>query len=519
LSPDGESQAIIVDERLSLQHGDSDPRAVDVEGTVGQLLWSPHGARLAFTTSHETRRHWWIVEADGSGLVELETTGIATADEASWSPDESRLALEGRSGLNTDEAATYVATVGEDPSVIVAGTYPLPPGSDGPIEPALRWSLDGQRIVTRTWDGPVAIDAAGVATPEVIMREDVEPEFGREPADRYGFFLSPTEAATYAYLTNGDARGVYRVSLRDGAVDRYPGALHLLRGPVARDEFVPLDVAVGSDQRVAIRAGSQLVVTGPTFDPYGVIPLEVSQSSALTEMRWSPTLDRITFEADDQFFLASIGDQAVRVVGTINDGHHAIWSADGGRVALVCEQESQRATIIDAETGEREGVNDFASTHSSDFIWPPELVDDGLDDVWAAPVEKSGPYDIFTGPSYDGRINLTNSPDVVETDPSWSPDRESIAYSRSNELWLMDADGSNQRRLAVLGSAGTSQPLQWSPDGRFIAWNRFGELAIVDAQTGAVVHPVATGCYPYFVEWTDDSESFFVRTQCSFDGL
>jgi Tol biopolymer transport system component len=61
--------------------------------------------------------------------------------------------------------------------------------------------------------------------------------------------------------------------------------------------------------------------------------------------------------------------------------------------------------------------------------------------------------------------------------PTWSPNSAEIAYVRSGDIWVMNADGTNQRQL-------THTPMQesapvWSPDGRLIAYVR---------QTGLEAH-------------------------------
>lgn len=58
--------------------------------------------------------------------------------------------------------------------------------------------------------------------------------------------------------------------------------------------------------------------------------------------------------------------------------------------------------------------------------------------------------------------------------PSWSPDGQQIAYVRTNavgarDLWLMDADGTDRRRLTRDGLVASGSPA-WSPDGSQIAY-------------------------------------------------
>ncbi|MEU4688420.1 hypothetical protein [Actinoplanes sp. NPDC023714] len=51
--------------------------------------------------------------------------------------------------------------------------------------------------------------------------------------------------------------------------------------------------------------------------------------------------------------------------------------------------------------------------------------------------------------------------------PRWSPNGRQIAYLNRGQLWTMNADGSNQRRLTTRPAAGPS----WSPDGKWIAFS------------------------------------------------
>jgi dipeptidyl aminopeptidase/acylaminoacyl peptidase len=83
-----------------------------------------------------------------------------------------------------------------------------------------------------------------------------------------------------------------------------------------------------------------------------------------------------------------------------------------------------------------------------------------------------------------GQVATFGQSKAANTDPAWSPDGRTIAYTvqkdtngdskidirDSGEIWLMNADGSNQHRLAD-----GYQPA-WSPDGRNIVFVSNGQL-------------------------------------------
>jgi len=76
-------------------------------------------------------------------------------------------------------------------------------------------------------------------------------------------------------------------------------------------------------------------------------------------------------------------------------------------------------------------------------------------------------YDFATG----DLARLTTTSGVSDSEPSWSPDGNSLAFNRFRsdqesraEIWIMNADGSDQHWIGLEGFAA-----KWSPDGnRFI---------------------------------------------------
>lgn len=79
-----------------------------------------------------------------------------------------------------------------------------------------------------------------------------------------------------------------------------------------------------------------------------------------------------------------------------------------------------------------------------------------------------------------------------------------IAFLRNNDIWLMDADGSNQRPF-VTGLTNASGRLSWSPDNKRIAFARRGALTLQYPDMGGHQHAI----YDLFYAYTDSSNSFW----------
>ena len=80
---------------------------------------------------------------------------------------------------------------------------------------------------------------------------------------------------------------------------------------------------------------------------------------------------------------------------------------------------------------------------------------------------QTGNQQIWLLHSDGSQTNLSNSASQ-DRDPEWSPAGTRIAFTRGNNIWVMDADGTHQ--VDLTNSPNTNGGPTWSPDGTKIAF-------------------------------------------------
>ena len=200
---------------------------------------------------------------------------------------------------------------------------------------------------------------------------------------------------------------------------------------------------------------------------------------------WSPDGSTIIFpvspECDQRFDLyvvaadGSAPAKKLLIEGT--DSLHAVWSPDGTRIAFLGSDAAGGVglylvdvTPVSALAGglipRRFGTTAGDLPNSGGSIqWSP----DGTE---LASVSQAGDLIVIKPDGSDSRVLARQA-----YNPRWSPDGRRVAFHRQVDpseflndrpctarIWVIDADGSNERRLEDLGDGCDAAPA-WSPDG------------------------------------------------------
>lgn len=221
----------------------------------------------------------------------------------------------------------------------------------------------------------------------------------------------------------------------------------LLAGILAVTGARPAEAAFpGGNGKIAFNSNRDVGAGGIyTITPGGTADWITEESTTSSDPAYSPDGSRIAFRSanpggDYQIFVMNAdGTGRKQLTTSPTAKQEPTWSPDGTRIAYV--------------------ANSFNVDGETDL------------EIWTM---KAVPQSNTNKP-----VNLTdNSSGLNDTQPAWSPDGSKIAFTRSQDIWVMNSDGSGAANLTPNSPAGCSPTCYqggdtypaWSPDGSKIAY-------------------------------------------------
>lgn len=200
---------------------------------------------------------------------------------------------------------------------------------------------------------------------------------------------------------------------------------------------------------------------------------------------WSPDGTRIVFmstrDGDPEIYVMNTdGGEQTRLTTSSSIDTNPVWSPDGKQIAFVSDRDGNPDIfVINADGSEPRNL-----TQNPERDFDPAWSPDGTRIVFAsyrdAPADKSAANDLYSMNADGSEVTRLTDDLARNSAPAFSPDGTRIAFDyfdgggivdgdiAGGEIYLMNADGTNQQRLTSEETGG--RHASWSADGARIAF-------------------------------------------------
>jgi tricorn protease len=410
----------------------------------------------------------WMVTREGGDAKRL-TTGIGIENNPYFSPDGNWIAFTGEYDGNVD---VYV--------VPAAGGVPKRLTFHPALDEVSGWTSDGKNILfastrnssanfSRLYTFPV--DGTGLPT-EIPL-----PMARRGSLSGDGNFvayepLSQWQADWKRYQ-GGQTQPIWIARLADSTIEKLPRENSNDKCPM----WVGDKIYFLSD-----RNGG--VVTLFSFDTKSKKVEQVVENKGLDIKYASAGAGAIVYEQFGSIYIVEAGSKSpkkvqIRVAGDF-PGVRPRYEKVGGRIANSAISPTGVRAVFEArgeilsapaDKGDTRNLTNTTNVMERDPAWSP-------DGRWIAYLsDESGEYALHlrdqTGMGEVKKISLGDGTPGFYASPVWSPDSKKIAYNRQDvSLWIVDTEKGTSVKIDknTFGDFGDVLEPSWSPDGKWLAY-------------------------------------------------
>ncbi len=402
---------------------------------------SPDGEQVLFLSDRDGTTQLWLVGIDGGAPRRL------TFDSESKTPLQWTAAGSAVVALRDSDRAPFSTESRRLVRIPIDRSEPerwlLDAGAiDGALSP------DGTRLLfvrgriqeeRKGYRGPAAEQIwlarlEGESAPQ-LARHSVDLADFQNVSERHPLWLP--DGSGYLFVSDPDGTfDLWKRALPGGEVTR----LTDLRKLDGRDDGVVAPSLSADGKRVLFRRGFDLHVADlgsgavrrvdlvATGDPL-VSPIERRRLDSAGDVAFTGDGKQIALVAGhDLYVMDRVLREPVRITATAAVESSPLFSADGSRLFFVSEA-------------------------------------DGEVDIWEA-TRPEGREFWWTAESFV--LRKVTDDVAVESRLQPSPTGEHIAFRKGGDLWVMDADGSDQRRVLA---SWDGPDFDWSPDGKWLCWS------------------------------------------------
>lgn len=174
-------------------------------------------------------------------------------------------------------------------------------------------------------------------------------------------------------------------------------------------------------------------------------------------------------EDDEIYTMNDDGSNLLRLTNNLLDDIDPHWSPDGKQIAFVRIMDSEPKQtdlfLINADGSHERRLTTHPAHDGPNIAWSP----DGRHIAFVS--LRSRTLDIHVLNLSNGDIKKLTNGDGASTEPHWSPDGQQIAYrnthrERGMTIYVMKADGTNQRPLLPASVGVQRYDPQWTPDSQ-----------------------------------------------------